>query len=1224
MTAGRDDLFMLELFRSELAANAAALLRELPEPPGGIAPESQASLLKSVHAIKSAAHIVGAPEAAGLAEAMETSLQAAARAPGAASAEMAERLRRAAQALAGLGELAPEVLAGDAAYAGLAALRASLAGAQDEADAPDEADEGASETSAAGPAAPEHPATPAASVVLESPATPADASPAGTPAAADAANAAVPAPQAPERARNIQTAPDALEPVADEDGLAPGEDDLPMLELFRQELASAAEALSAGLPSFGRGDQNADAALVRAVGTVSGAALIVSQAGAAALADAAVSVLSAGSGDCGDSDGLDALFAVCAVFQRLAAREPAALPRALRAEEAGMADLAAALKKLGEDGAAFARDKAAAPPVSASASPGVAAKPGAPGSSASTGSTGSTGVASTSPESSAAPAATAAPGGQPDDGQADLADLSMLDLFRMELETNAGALEAGLVELEDDQRPERVEPLMRAAHSVKGAARIVGLSDAVNLAHAMEDLLEACRKGALSLSAGHIDVLLAGNDVFEELAALAPQEIPAGLTALRPRLAELESVLAGCLANPSAPVPNLSHGRKARFLDGEESGQASDSRESAPSETPPAAPVLSAQFVAPAPQVRAAATGQAAPPPPSPPSPPAAGQDKGPDAVVRVTAENLNRLMGLAGECLVEARGLESIGAMLARLKTAQSGQSAKLALLRDAAAAGGEAFETAGSLAVNRACAGHLAEVLGALSRSQELLSQTMERFDAFSRRLETLADRLYNEVIDSRMRPFSDGLRGFPRMIRDLAKDLDKRIRFVVEGEDVKVDREILERLEAPLTHLLRNAADHGLELPEERAHAGKPETGSLILSARHFAGMLLITVRDDGHGLDPERIRKKVVEKGLAAPEMAADLGEAELLDFLFLPGFSTAGKVTEISGRGVGLDVVHSMVRDVGGQVRAESVPGQGMTFFLRLPLTLSVVRTLMVRVAGEAYAVPLTRIDRVLCLSRDEVRRLEGKEYCVFDGDNIGLAPAWRILGADGPGSSAASDEDQLRIIVISDRLNRFGMVVEAYLGERDLVVKPLDPRLGKIPCVSAASVMEDGSPILILDVDDMVRAVDNLLSRGRLDMMGETAVRKDKKTRRILVVDDSLTVREMQRRLLSGRGYETQTAVDGMDGLNALRSGDFDLVITDVDMPRLDGVELTRRIRADARLTSLPVMIVSYKDREEDRMRGLEAGADYYLTKSSFQDEGLLTAVADLIGEAKA
>lgn len=928
--------------------------------------------------------------------------------------------------------------------------------------------------------------------------------------------------------------------------------DLSMLEFFRSELAAGAAAIQAGLPALPDGpapSPEAVPAMVRAAGAIKAAARIVGLAGVEALARAVEEALAAARGD-GRFPGRDpgeTLQAATAVFVRLSGREPADIPGAVQAEAEGMADLAEALS-------------------------GAVREPSGPDFAAGTEAAVPSGKA---PEPAATPApAPAAPPAQAENH----ADPTMLDLFRMELETNAAVLDAGLVALEGDQRPERVEPLMRAAHSVKGAARIVGLGLAVELAHAMEDLLEACRQGRMSLSAGHIDLLLAGNDVFSRLSGLPAGDIPAGLTALADRIAQVRGALDGGLNVPAAP-PRISV---------------------------PAGP---------GPDDSASA------------APPARSPEAG-DRVVRVTAANLNRLMGLAGECLVEARALASMNGIFTRLKAGQDALSLELTSLREAVmtgevSGGGPAFPGAGPGAD---CGGRLARAGQVLAASRDVLIQGLERFDLFSRRLENLADRLYNEVIDSRMRRFSDGLRGFPRMVRDLARDLGKRVSFTVEGQDTKVDREILERLEAPLNHLLRNALDHGLEAPEERVRAGKPETGSLTVSARHFAGMLAITVMDDGRGLDPERIRAKVLERGLASPEMAAELSDAELMDFLFLPGFTTAGRVTEISGRGVGLDVVHSMVREVGGQVRAESRPGQGMVFFLRLPLTLSVVRTLLVDVAGEAYAVPLTRIDRIVYLEPDEIKDLEGRQYCVFDGESIGLAPAWRVLGAREPGASEGSPGTRsgISVVVVSDRLGRFGMVVQGFLGERDLVVKPLDPRLGKVPCVSAASVMEDGSPVLILDVDDMVRAVDNLLSRGRLDRVGEAVRRPDERIRRILVVDDSLTVRETQRRLLANRGYGVDTAVDGMDGLNALRGGDFDLVITDVDMPRMNGIELVRRIRADARLSALPVMIVSYKDREEDRLLGLDAGADYYLGKGSFQDERLLDAVADLIGGPEA
>lgn len=1123
--AGQDDLFMLELFCSELSTHSVTLAQGLPEDGPPPSAETLDALVRAAHAVKGAAHIVGVPAVAQLAEAMEGLLNALARSQAAASNEAFQALRDAARILADLGALAPEAVIAAVEDASQAAAGAGAA------------------LEAAGMIPPDARAEPALR----------DAPPPSEPE------------QSPERDAATET------PL-------PEDMDLSMLELFKQELAAGAAVIGAGLPALSSGresgpacDPEAVTPLTRAAQSIKGAARIVGLPGAEALARAMEEVFETArrQGSLGlDAD--DILAAANGVFARLAALAPEDIPGALRTEGPGMADLSDAL----------AKTLAETPPPSSNSS-GSSTSPDAP----------LTAAPDQPAAQAAAPAAPSAP-------SVDLADMSMLDLFRMEIETGAAALDAGLVALESDQRPEQVEPLMRAAHSVKGAARIVGLSLAVELAHAMEDLLEACRQGRMSLSSGHIDVLLAGNDVFTNLSRLAPDDIPAGLAAQTGRIAELRGLLAAGLADPAAPVPSASP--------------------KTPAPQAPAAPP--AKSGAPAQAAVAAAT----PAPQTTGATAHASGDAAGDSVVRITASNLNRLMGLAGECLVEARTLASMNEDFLRLKAGQNALASKLASLREAVLTGRipGALHDRGAAGLSGDCGARLTEAVDVLADSRNVLVRAMERFDLFSRRLETLADRLYNEVIDSRMRPFSDGLRGFPRMIRDLAKDLGKRVAFTVEGERTKVDREILERLEAPLTHLLRNAVDHGLEAPEERARAGKPESGALTVSARHFAGMLAIAVKDDGRGLDPERIRKKVVEKGMASPEMAADLSNVELMDFLFLPGFSTAGKVTEISGRGVGLDVVHAMVREVGGQCRAESRPGEGMSFFLRLPLTLSVARTLLVEIAGEAYAAPLTRIDRIITPDKGEIKNLEGRQYCVFEDDNIGLAPAWRVLGANAPDGETESSE--LPVIVISDRLNRYGMVVEKFLGERDLVVKPLDPRLGKIPCVSAAAVMEDGSPVLILDVDDMVRAVDNLLSRGRLDRVGETRKREERRTKRILVVDDSLTVRETERRLLSNKGYLTEVAVDGMDGLNALRGGDFDLVVTDVDMPRLNGIELTRRIRADARLSALPVMIVSYKDREEDRLLGLDAGADYYLTKGSFQDEGLLRAVADLIGEPDA
>ncbi|MCL5743680.1 MAG: response regulator, partial [Acidobacteria bacterium] len=266
----------------------------------------------------------------------------------------------------------------------------------------------------------------------------------------------------------------------------------------------------------------------------------------------------------------------------------------------------------------------------------------------------------------------------------------------------------------------------------------------------------------------------------------------------------------------------------------------------------------------------------------------------------------------------------------------------------------------------------------------------------------------------------------------------------------------------------------------------------------------------------------------------------------------------------------------------------------------------------------AYAIPLARVDRVLQLAHQDIEAMEDRQYCTIDGEHVGIVDArqvFQLAGANG-GSGGVS------LAVISDRLSRYALAVGRVLGQRDLVVKPLDPALGKVPNLSASAILEDGTPVLILDVEDVVRSIDNLLARGRPHKLAAAREAAAASAKRVLVVDDSLTVREVERRLLENRGYEVVVAVDGMDGWYTLQNADFDLLVADVDMPRLNGIELVRRVRAAPRLSRLPVVIVSYKEQEEYRMQGLEAGANYYLSKSSFHDETFLNAIRNLIGEA--
>jgi two-component system sensor histidine kinase and response regulator WspE len=494
------------------------------------------------------------------------------------------------------------------------------------------------------------------------------------------------------------------------------------------------------------------------------------------------------------------------------------------------------------------------------------------------------------------------------------------------------------------------------------------------------------------------------------------------------------------------------------------------------------------------------------------------------------------------------------------------------------------------------------------------ELTDKTTD-FDDHAARAEDLNARLYREVIVSRMRPFGDGIHGLPRLVRDMARSLGKEAKLVVEGEQTEVDRDILEKLESPLAHLIRNAVDHGIEPLAARSAAGKSPVGSIRLEARHRAGMLLVTIADDGSGVNLDKLREKIIERGLSNADVVRKLTDPELLEFLFLPGFSTATTVTEFSGRGVGLDVVQDTIRKVGGNVRVTTNAGQGTTFHLQLPLTLSVIRAVVVNVSGEPYAFPHTRIDRLIRVPRTDVRSIEHRQFVTVDGQNVGLVVAAQLL--DLPSGPAMGDD--LAVVLLSDSTGAYGLVVDSFRGEQDLVVRPLDPRLGKIPNLSATAILDDGSPVLIVDAEDMLRSMDQFIQTGSLARC-ETRPTGMARKKRVLVVDDSITVREVERQLLLHQGYDVVVAVDGVDGWHKVRAEKFDLLVSDIDMPRMTGLQLVSAVRADAKLRDLPVVIVSYKEREEDRIRGLEAGANCYLTKSSFHDNRFIEAVADLIG----
>lgn len=742
-------------------------------------------------------------------------------------------------------------------------------------------------------------------------------------------------------------------------------------------------------------------------------------------------------------------------------------------------------------------------------------------------------------------------------------DAEMIDMFRQEVLQHSETISSRLMALEDNAEDQAVlENLMRASHSIKGAARLVGVDVIVKMAHVMEDVFVAAQKNEYTIVSDDIDILLDTNDRLSKLAALSVDKLSRWAIDNADEYRRSMSALNGILNKDAV--------EKVQSVVVKEDG-------------PPQKNELTRKD-------------------------PAAKQD-GFDRVLRITSDRWDMVMGLAGEIMVESGWLHPYLTSLLNIKNKQIDLIRNIEIVR----------EHLRGLEADSLVNEKLQETYRKLNESRHYLSEKITEMDLYEQRITNLSARLHKEAISTRMRPFTDGVHGFQRMIRDISKSLKKNVKFELRGENTQVDREVLDKMEAPLNHIIRNALDHGIEPPEDRRSSGKPEQATIVLSACHAEGMLLITVEDDGRGIDVERIRSKIIQKGLANDEMAKAMDKEELLEFLFLPSFSTRDQVTEISGRGVGLDVVMDAIQTMRGSVKIQTDIGVGTKFILRLPLTLSVLHALVVEISGDYYAFPLSRIVRALKVPVDEILLVEDRQYIVNDGHNIGIIAANRVLELD----EEELEQDYLPIVVISNYSHTYGVAVSRFIGQRELAVRKMDSRLGKVQDISSCSMLEDGSSVLIIDADDMVQSIHLMAVGGRI---GKINAHKqdiqDQDIKHVLVVDDSLTVREVERKILESAGYRVDVAVDGMDGWNAIRTQDYDLVVSDIDMPRMDGIELVRQIKSHGKYNEIPVIIVSYKDRADDRQRGMEAGADYYLTKGSFHDDSFLNAIHDLIGEA--
>jgi two-component system, chemotaxis family, sensor kinase CheA len=779
----------------------------------------------------------------------------------------------------------------------------------------------------------------------------------------------------------------------------------------------------------------------------------------------------------------------------------------------------------------------------------------------------------------------------------------VLAAFQAEQSEHRQAIGELLLELErDPQHPQRralLDQLFRNAHSLKGGARAAGQPEVEQLAHAIEELLGAARQGTIQLSAEVCDPLYAAIDAIGVLMSQVAAAQPVSLAAYAPLLATLERLGRGETATV-AVVP--ANGQNGSRLNGESLPSGKHQNGAHPQQSEPL---------------------------------PLDGWAET-ETTVRVATSSLDGLLYETGELIAwsvrqrqRTRDAQQVLELFNRWRRVwRSAGPVYNRLQRQAPDLRPTVHYLPGYQASGLAPSTTIADrdtgvLLHALAQAQDLIGELERRLGQHvgamvedSSRLESLSDRLHSQVRRTRMLPLATLWGPVRLQVREMARAAGKEIELDLDDGGAEADRQVLDQLREVLLHLLRNAVDHGIELPERRLAAGKPAAGCLTLRATVGGDRLAITLSDDGAGLDFQTIRERALATGLlphADPDL---LTEAELAELIFVPGFSTRATVSALSGRGVGLDVVRSQVERMHGRVAVQSSPGAGCVFTLSVPLSLTSAHGLLFVANDLLYALPIDAINQILTVTPDRIEMLEGRPMLALNRRPVPLVHLGDLL--HGPAHTPRSRPGGVALLLSSGE-RQVACLVDAVLGEQELVVQRLPAPLQQLRYVAGATILADGRVAPILDLVDLARGL--LGARSTIALSAETE--RVQRRARILVVDDSITTRTLEKNILTAAGYEVLVAADGMEAFALLTQsldGDgCDLLLSDVDMPRLNGFELTAQVRRDPRLRHLPVVLMTSLDTPADRERGIAAGADAYLVKRGFSQHALLDLIAGLL-----
>jgi two-component system chemotaxis sensor kinase CheA len=752
----------------------------------------------------------------------------------------------------------------------------------------------------------------------------------------------------------------------------------------------------------------------------------------------------------------------------------------------------------------------------------------------------------------------------------------LINSFKTEQAEHVQRITEGLLALENrPQEPERqtlLDDIFREAHSLKGSAKAVGLVTIGALGHGLESLLLSAKDGRLDFSPELFDLLYQTLDAVQFIMqqvetgdAAPPARILALLAQLEESVEELES-------------------------SGKETAAAGDETE----------PLLS--------------------PPPHQLTPSGSlvtdleSHGAQNDETIRVSVRKLDTLMAQFSDLLA------------AKIRTEKRlGEIRQLQQIASSWNKEWRALQGSYNRLIRRDDFGYdkdLAALVDFTHRNQKYLrqfnaevSQLSHEFANDNMHLNLIADEFQDQIKRMRMLPLSTITLTFGRMVRDLARHQGKRIRLTITGSETELDKRVLEQVKAPFIHLLRNSVDHGIEEPESRQAAGKPEDGHISLIASQQGNNVVIKMEDDGRGLDLEAIRGAAVHKGLLTEEEARQLTDAEATSLIFRSGLSTSKIITDISGRGVGMDVVRQNIEELQGSIHVCSHKGLGTTFTIHLPLTLVSSRGLLVRSGGQTFALPLTTIERMLQVDPDNISTVQGREVITYNDRPIPLAWLDQLLGLP---TAASASNTTLTVVVTAVADKQLGLVVSDLEGEQEIVIKTLGRQLAKVQGIAGATVMGSGEVLLVLHAADLMKmaafAHRSPVQEGTIPEHREIAPRT------VLVVDDSITTRTLEKNILETAGYEVKLATDGEEALGIMMSeGPPNLIVSDINMPHLDGFEMTDRIKSDKRYQGIPIILVTSLDTPADKARGIEVGADAYIVKSSFDQSNLLETVEELI-----